>query len=50
MNAANVRALVVEDERAWQQILTEILTDAGLIVDVAEDLETGLARLRATPW
>ena len=49
MNASNVRALVVEDERAWQQILTEILTDAGLTVDVAEDLETGLAKLRSTP-
>lgn len=49
MNPANVRALVIEDERAWQQILTEILTDAGLTVDVAEDLETGLAKLRATP-
>jgi DNA-binding NarL/FixJ family response regulator len=29
------RALVVEDEPAWQQILTELLIDAGLQVDQA---------------
>jgi DNA-binding NarL/FixJ family response regulator len=45
----DVRALVVEDERSWQQILNEILTEAGLTVDIAEDLETALVRLRATP-
>ena len=43
------RALVVEDDRSWQQILEEILTDAGLEVDMADDLEAALAHLRAVP-
>ena len=30
------RALVVEDDPAWQQILAELLTDAGLAVDLAD--------------
>jgi ActR/RegA family two-component response regulator len=46
---AGVRALIVEDDHAWQQILSEILTDAGLEVDVAQNLETAVARLRAVP-
>lgn len=33
-----MRALVVEDDPAWQEILTEILTDLALHVDVAVDL------------
>ena len=36
------RALVVEDDRSWQQILSEILADAGLAVDVAEGLEAAV--------
>ena len=49
MNPADARALIVEDDHAWQQILSEILTDAGLEVDVAKDLEMAVARLRAAP-
>lgn len=49
MKPAGVRALIVEDDGSWQQILSEILTEAGLTVDIAEDLETAVARLRATP-
>lgn len=49
MKPAGVRALIVEDDRSWQQILREILTEAGLTVDIAEDLETAVAKLRATP-
>jgi DNA-binding NarL/FixJ family response regulator len=49
LKPAGVRALVVEDDHSWQQILGEILTDAGLTVDIAEDLETALAKLRAAP-
>jgi DNA-binding NarL/FixJ family response regulator len=41
------RALVVEDERAWQEILTEILTDIGLAVDVAGNLDDAVACLRS---
>ncbi|NOZ70847.1 MAG: response regulator [Chloroflexi bacterium] len=44
-----LRALVVEDDQAWQQILVELLSDAGLSVDVAADLNTAEAILRAAP-
>lgn len=47
---ASVRALIVEDDHSWQQILSEILTDAGLSVDIAEDVELALARLGALPY
>ena len=43
------RALIVEDNRSWQQILSEILTDAGLAVDVADSLDGAVAALRARP-
>jgi DNA-binding NarL/FixJ family response regulator len=43
------RALIVEDDRSWQQILSELLTDAGLAVDVADDLELAVAYLREAP-
>lgn len=33
------RALVVDDDRAWQDILSELLSDAGLVVDTASGLE-----------
>ncbi len=50
MNTAGVRALVVEDDHSWQQILSEILTDAGLTVDVAENLDMAVASLGAAPY
>jgi two-component system nitrate/nitrite response regulator NarL len=43
------RALIVEDNRSWQQLLSEILTDAGLVVDVVDNLEGATAALRARP-
>jgi len=43
------RALIVEDDRAWQQILSEILTDAGLAVDVADSLPAAVAALKSAP-
>lgn len=43
------RALVVEDDQAWQQILVELLTDAGFHVDSAADARSALASLRAVP-
>jgi len=49
MRFAGVPALIVEDDRSWQQILSEIMTDAGLVVDSAESLETAVAKLRAAP-
>ncbi len=47
MIAAGYRALVVEDDYSWQQILAELLTDAGLEVDIADNLESALVRMRA---
>ncbi len=47
--AHQARALIVEDSEAWQQILTELLEDAGLAVDVASDFEQAVALLRAKP-
>lgn len=43
------RALIVEDSPAWQEILAEILTDMGLAVDIAQDLPSAVASLRAAP-
>ena len=43
------RALVVEDNRSWQQILSEILTDAGLAVDIVDRADAAMACLRAIP-
>ncbi|MCJ7548253.1 MAG: response regulator [Anaerolineae bacterium] len=42
------RALVVEDNPAWQQIVTEILHDSGLDVDLAGGLDEASFLLRHT--
>ena len=44
-----LRAMVIEDDPSWQQILAEILTDEGLTVDLADNLEAAVACIRATP-
>jgi DNA-binding NarL/FixJ family response regulator len=49
MKLANARALIVEDDRSWQQILSEILGDTGLDVDVADGLKSAADSLRAVP-
>jgi DNA-binding NarL/FixJ family response regulator len=49
MPADPPRALVVEDSSSWQEILSEILADLGLALDVANDLEEAIFALRATP-
>ena len=41
--------MIVEDERSWQQILSEIFTDAGLVVDFADNLQTALTLLKVHP-
>lgn len=47
MNSApSLRVLVVEDDRSWQSILTELLTDAGLTVDLAGNLDEASRLLR----
>ena len=33
-----VRALVVEDDPSWQQLISEILTDQDVLVDLADHL------------
>jgi DNA-binding NarL/FixJ family response regulator len=40
------RALVVEDDPSWQQILNEILTDCGLVVDIANSQTDALSLLK----
>jgi RNA polymerase sigma factor (sigma-70 family) len=42
-----LRALVVEDDRSWQQIIGEILSDCGLEVDIATSLEEATLALKA---
>ena len=43
------RALVVEDDHSWQQILSEIFSDCGLEVDVASSFEEASNNLKAQP-
>lgn len=50
MSQMEGRALVVEDDRSWQGILAEIVTDLGLHVDVADSLPAALARLRSAQY
>jgi DNA-binding NarL/FixJ family response regulator len=50
MAESRLRALIVEDDNAWQDILGEILHDMGLEVDWASDFDAAEARLRAVPY
>lgn len=43
------RALVVEDDPSWQQILSEILVDCGLAVDMAVSFEEAQTLIRPIP-
>jgi RNA polymerase sigma factor (sigma-70 family) len=49
MMTQSLRALVVEDDHSWQQIISEILSDCGLEVDIATDLNDATANLRSQP-
>lgn len=49
MNPLPPRALVIEDDRSWQDILAELLSDAGLQVDVAGSLPVARALIAAHP-
>ena len=44
-----LRALVVADDHSWQQILSEILVDCGLEVDVAGSLDEASLSLKNQP-
>ena len=47
MTAQVLRALVVEDDHSWQQIISEILSDCGLEVDVATNLNDATLNLKS---
>ena len=49
MTQPTLNALVVEDDRSWQQILVEILTDCGLSVSTAGNLDDALFELKSKP-
>jgi DNA-binding NarL/FixJ family response regulator len=49
MNAKSVNILIVDDDIAWQQILTEILSEMGHNVDVAQSYDTAEVLLRTRP-
>jgi RNA polymerase sigma factor (sigma-70 family) len=44
-----LRALVVDDDNSWQQILSEILSDCGLEVDVAGSVDEATLILKSQP-
>src|SRR5574341_337439 len=44
-----LRAVVVEDDHSWQQIISEILSECGLEVDIATNLEEAGLALKAQP-
>ncbi|MBK8419861.1 DNA-binding response regulator [Candidatus Villigracilis saccharophilus] len=44
-----LRALVVDDDNSWQQILGEILSDCGLEVDVASNVDEAALILKSQP-
>jgi DNA-binding NarL/FixJ family response regulator len=49
MMAYALRALVVEDDHSWQQILSEILSDCGFDVEVASSVDEASLSLKAQP-
>jgi RNA polymerase sigma factor (sigma-70 family) len=44
-----LRALVIEDDTSWQQIISEILSECGLEVDIAASLDEAVAALKTQP-
>src|SRR5689334_14526180 len=44
-----LRALVAEDDHSWQQIISEILLDCGLEVDLAASLDEATLALKSQP-
>ncbi|MHC1781518.1 MAG: response regulator [Anaerolineaceae bacterium] len=49
MKSEGARALIVEDDRSWQDILKEFFIDAGLQVDITADLESALTLMKMYP-
>lgn len=50
MKTPELLALVVEDDASWQQILVEILSDAGLTVDVADNLSDAIEKIHTKSY
>lgn len=50
MDDATLRALIVEDDPGWQQMLGEILSDSGLTVSVTASFEEAQMRLHELPF
>lgn len=48
MNTLPPRALIVEDDPAWQQLLAELLEDYGFALDLTSDLDSALLHIRAS--
>ena len=46
MRSQTLRALLVEDDHSWQQIISEILADCGLEVDISTSLEEATVALK----
>ena len=44
-----LRALVIEDDHSWQQIISEILSECGLEVDIATNLDEAVLALKSKP-
>ncbi|RPJ25783.1 MAG: response regulator [Chloroflexi bacterium] len=49
MMSPALKALIVEDDHSWQQILNELLSDCGLEVEIAGSLEEASRHLKAQP-
>lgn len=49
MNPQPISAIIVEDDRSWQQILSEILSDFGLFVDITPSLDGAIRELKSKP-
>jgi RNA polymerase sigma factor (sigma-70 family) len=49
MTTQALRALIVEDDHSWQQLISEILLDCELEVDVATNLEEATRSLKSAP-
>lgn len=49
MKSPTMRALIVEDDNSWQQIMNEILSDCGLEVDIAGSLDEAIPLLKNQP-
>jgi DNA-binding NarL/FixJ family response regulator len=47
VNQVDIRALIVEDDPAWQNILHEIISDLGMVVDLSGEPDEAIRLLRA---